>query len=110
MKVEINKQQFLYLMDQYRPHNFSLEGLVQLYDYITSIEREEQIDYVLDPNKLCQEWEEGSLNYFCNRYGYCLEDYQEMLDNLQYTYIGYPTTQFDTLAEISGKQIIVKTL
>ena len=58
MKTTINYHEFSRWFEMYRPHNFTREGLVALYNMLTSYEEDtgEEIEY--DPIAFCCEYTE----------------------------------------------------
>ena len=103
MRIEITKRDFLEIMENYRPHNFSLEGLRELYNYLNG---NDQVVYT--PNDITRCFDEGSINYFVNLFRLELEYWRELESLTNVIYVDYAPSVYYTLAEISAIQIICK--
>jgi len=78
MKTTVSFSQFHNEFKAYRPNNFSYDGLLALYDYITDYENDMGEEIELDVIALCCEYtEHKNIKEFQNNYG---KEYQTIED------------------------------
>ena len=85
MKTNVNFYDFSRWFEQYRPNNFSREGLQCLFDFLEEFEEGTGEEIEFDPIALCCEYteydnlDEFKANYTCDKYKE-IEDWDSLED------------------------------
>ena len=90
----VGKNEFMDDFIKMRPHSFSYDGLVALYNYLNDI-GEDIGDIELDVLAICGEYEEAALEYFLIQYG--VNSVEEL-------------TSITTVIEVNKNRIIIQSL
>ena len=90
----VGKSEFVDEFIKMRPHSFSYDGLVALYNYLEGLSEDTGEDIELDIIALCGEYEEGTIEYFLKQYR--LENIEELKD-------------ITTVIEVNKNRIIIQS-
>ena len=94
IKKTISKSEFVDEFIKMRPHSFSYDGLVALYNYLNDLSEDTGEDIELDIIALCGEYEEEALEYFLIQYG--VNSVEEL-------------TSITTVIEVNKNRIIIQS-
>ena len=81
MIIEVCRNMFINDFREFRPHNFSLDGLDALFDYITELEEDQGEPFIFDVVAVCCEYAQyNTLADYNSDYGTEHESWDDVAD------------------------------